>query len=146
MTTLYERLTARIGELERIAKAAMPAGIVNERWYMSAVAGDEWRVRERSTEAPVADVIGGVFGDRGEEYARHITAWDPATVLRGLEEDRAILQRHALPDRVPIEDLPPYPCEWCSRRASDPAFTVWVDWPCEEIRSLARRHGVEVTS
>lgn len=133
MTTLYERLTARIDELERIARACLADAPTP--WTVTRGVGVVRIIRDHSGIAICSPV---------EADAEHIAAWDPATVLRGLEEDRDILQRHALPDRVPIEDLPPYPCEWCSRRASDPAFSVWVDWPCEEIRSLARRHGVEV--
>ena len=132
MTTLYERLMARIDELE----AALVPDLHRRPWWQAYI------------EAGVAQLRAGRDGQGRETplaYSLHIWAYaHPDVVRRALAEDRDILRRHALPDRVPIEDLPPYPCEWGSRRASDPACTVWVDWPCEEIRSLARRHGVEV--
>ena len=60
--------------------------------------------------------------------AEHVYAWDPVTVLRGLAEDRDILERH---------------------RPAESGYCAWCGYPtrwerCAEALSLARRHGMEV--
>jgi hypothetical protein len=59
-------------------------------------------------------------------------------VLRGLAEDRDILHRHA---NEGYPGFGPELCGWCSEDAG--SHIIKVLWPCPEIRSLARRHGVE---
>lgn len=76
--------------------------------------------------------VRATFGDLALE---HVATWDPAAVLRGLAEDRDILTRH-------------YVCadSLCGSKGSDCHTCRDEFHPCPEIRSLCRRHGLEVES
>lgn len=109
---LHAALTARIGELEREAKSATYA-VGESPW--NAVSGSSYTAAWGVETADDSKHI--VAENCFEEVALYVAAWDPATVLRGLAEDRDILARHA----------------------PDPECT---GWGCSEIASLGRRHGI----
>ena len=138
--TTTTRIEAAIDRAEQVARAAMPAGVINERWYVSRIDENESRVRERSTQAPVADVIGGVFADRSQQYAEHIALNDPAAVLRRCAADRRVLERHQQ-----IAYYGDSSQGWaCSYEWGD-GDGYRIDWTlCPEIRSLADRWGIEI--
>jgi hypothetical protein len=68
-----------------------------------------------------------------DAVAEHIAAHDPAMTLRRLAEDRDVLARHGT-------HFWDGKCDTCYV----PHHGRFADWPCPEVRSLARRHGLEV--
>lgn len=107
--SLHARLENRIEELESMATVAARG--------------------ETQTTITWLEPVGVAEADALLDF---LNAWDPATVLRGLAEDRDILRRHANYRGN---------CQWCiSRRHGS-------DWPypCPDLESLARRLNVEVT-
>lgn len=107
MADLHRAISTKLDDLERLANTAgLDSG--SKKW------------------------VPRMMGGAPPEVAEHIATWDPATVLRGLAEDRDILARHA-----PSDDVEPNSsaCMYCMGGP-------WAN--CAEIRSLARRHGVEV--
>jgi hypothetical protein len=71
---------------------------------------------------------------------------DPVCVLRGLAEDRDILARHQSDTYLPSQrDF--WECVACSHDIECNSdryhhHQIIVHWPCPEVLSLARRHGV----
>lgn len=121
MSDLHARLTARIDELAAVAIAAA-----------QHEGGTDWYAR-------------GVIG-ADPPTARHVIEWDPATVLRGLAEDRDILARHA-PHTVTehLLDGSTAPVTLCSHEWRDGAG-LWLEWRhCPDVLSLKRRHGIEAS-
>lgn len=113
MTELHERITARLDELQRIAKAA------------DAVFPGPWRHDHRHKWMHDGD--GNHIDSANAALGAFMAANAPDLVLRGLAEDRDILRRHR---QEAYEDGD---CNWCST----------IGWPCPEILSLARRHGIQ---
>lgn len=120
MATLHERLSARIEELERVAKA------VGEEWGSDA----GWRQLA---------MVWSLTGDLETYVADHT----PALVLRGLAEDRDILARHTPTPRDTAAGASTLFCPGCSifDGLSGHAAIVRAD-KCRELPSLARRHGI----
>ena len=109
MSTPHGRLIEAIDQAEAIAKAAARDSN-SDRW------------------------VPGMFRIGLPDMAEHIAVHDPATVLRGLAEDRDILRRHE-----PVERRDYGNDNWlaCCACGKDVTYK-----PCNEVLSLARRHGV----
>ena len=73
----------------------------------------------------------------GTDIKHFILANDPAGVLRRCAADRRVLERHQ-----PINEHP-YRKTKCRHQQSHGVSWI-VDWPCDEIRDLADRWGVEI--
>jgi hypothetical protein len=87
---IREQLTAALDEAERIARAAVEGNGWNGqpltgRWY-SEGSGHSWIVTDESGQPVAFDE-----GEPTEARAAHMARWDPATVLRLVERDRALL-------------------------------------------------------
>jgi len=70
-------------------------------------------------------------------------------VLRGLAEDRDILRRHE-PDRIPADRPQDWDCRGCEVHMGNLSCDYGehehtVPWPCPEVLSVARRHGIEAS-
>lgn len=124
---LYAQITARIDEMERIAREA-----------------------DDICDLPHTASVSATWSDPADQKAaeilwEHARRWDPATVLRGLAEDRDILQRHQ--PRY-IDELDLVLCAECNGDVGDfPDETGGERGgyvPCSDVASLARRHGLEV--
>lgn len=76
---------------------------------------------------------------RGLDVGATVLIQHPEAILRGLAEDRDILRRHA---NEGYPGFGPDLCGWCSEETE--SGQIRVRWPCAEVRSLARRHGIEV--
>jgi hypothetical protein len=74
------------------------------------------------------------------DMAEYIAAQDPATTLRRLAEDRDVLARHAFVDWYEGGTG----CWYCS--GEENAEHRIVDWPCPDVLSVARRHGIDPTA
>ena len=119
MSDLHTAIVARLDELERLAQTAgLDSG--SKRW--------------------VPRMMGGAPPD----VAEHMATWDPATVLRGLAEDRLILDRHYLLDEKCTGCLPDgEPHEDHSLGLKCVECDCWPE-ECWYLLGLARRHGVPV--
>jgi len=147
MTDLLSRLTAAIDQAEALAKAA------DERHP------SPWRTEWQGQDYPLLDdngdeVLSLTFAiatwepEATEQRAECETsaadlmrANDPATVLRGLAEDRSILRRHA-----PCDDCPGHTVRMNCHRCDLPVYRRgYGELGCEWQLSVARRHGLEAT-
>lgn len=131
MIDLYERLAARIDELE----AALVPDLHRRPWWQTYI------------EAGVAQLRAGRNGQGRETplaYSLHVWTYaHPDIVWRALAEDRDILRRHT-PDRVPYEIPREWACEACTVDDGT-RYVRLVRWPCPDVESLARRLDVEVS-
>lgn len=136
MDDLIARLTAAIEETEKAARDASGRG---EKWFIAAQPESGWWKDPHDDEI-VAD--GKPIIRLNEEYggnlaADHIVRHDPFGVLRGCAADQRVLARHKR-DRD-------WRCETCVEHTYDPRFAFErALWPCEEIKDLAARYGLEV--
>lgn len=131
--TLAERVLAAIEETERIARAALLGP-----WTAAAY-------NEITTSAPVPDNLVVAHGDCGggvydDATAAHIAHNDPATVLLGCEGNREIVGLHSPHDAWRGPELQ-HVCTTCGQIAEGD----WVDgfYPCDTLRALAKRYGIE---
>lgn len=139
MADLHAPITARIDELEQIARAATSH---TGRWRWVHGLGEmcddpTCPFGELFDEAEPGSNFGGTVLMQVHGYdvheawqgAEHIATWDPATVLRGLAEDRYLLRKHRRTGPAG---------GWCGGHG-----TFLTAWPCDDLLSLARRHGVQ---
>jgi len=119
--SLHEALTRRIDELERIAKAA------------DAEFPGPWRHNQHTKW--ICDGENRVIDSAAARLGTFMTTQDPAAVLRGLTEDRDILARH---QRDHIYNDQQWHCCVCVDSDMDNER-----WPCPDVLSLARRHGLD---
>lgn len=128
MTDLRDKITAAIDRAEQVARATADVHDIPEWTAMAGVQG--WDVLIDDPKHRYIIAIGA-----SEEEALHIVLNDPAAVLRRCAADRRVLERHRTPAAVPIEDPGPYTCVACAGLAV---------WPCDDIRDLADRYGIEL--
>jgi hypothetical protein len=87
MSDLVERLRAALDEAEKLAQA-IPEGerdwLPSATWFTDMLHPMQSQLRERPGWLPVIT----------EEDIAHIARWDPDTVLRLVERDRALLARY----------------------------------------------------
>ncbi len=133
MADLHERLAAKLDELQRIAGRAHNAE------------PGAWTIRQARGLAGVnrfnvVDAAGDELAWVGEHNdARLIAAAaSPDVVLRAVAEDREVLKRHV---RDHIYDDQTWHCCVCVD-----GDVVALAWPCPEVLSLARRHGIDPES
>lgn len=117
MINVYAAILAKLNELETMAYAATP-GV----WFWEPGGWIEQRDGDREIASP------RLYGD-----GTFIAYWSHATVLRGLQEDRDIMLRHSPGGTTTGGD------QICVAHGS-----LMLYHRCPEIRSLARRHGVEL--
>jgi hypothetical protein len=102
------------------------------------IAGEEWR----QTDDMVCNA------DDAPDYADHIAAWDPETVLRHVAASRKILELHGQMDPVSAEARV-YPlktdfCDVCVNwDEGDYEGPPPVAWPCDTVKLLAQMWGWE---
>lgn len=82
MDDLITWLRAQLDKDERMAQAVPGSGT----WRAYAEGGDDGWAVETEPDGDPSATIGG------RAMARHIARWDPATVLRRIEADRAVLK------------------------------------------------------
>lgn len=122
MSDMHAAIGARLDELEALAKRAYdaePGAWALHHNRTRTGRADEWEIRDYD-----GDSLAWVGTENDARLIVRVA--DPATVLRGLAEDRDILRRH---QQVPLDD------EDCR--------CGWVLAECPELLSLARRHGVQ---
>lgn len=89
---LPERIRAVVKKRKALAEEASKAG---KHWYVAYYSTmEEWRVRDKATQAPIADVIGG-YEAADREACEFIAANDPADVLRECAYALGVLERHS---------------------------------------------------
>lgn len=127
---LVTEIIERLDVLQEIAEEA--AEVWGDGVWYYRIGAEGWEIHPDAA-------TGHVIAVSTEETVKHIVNTDPASVLRGLAEDRDILARHA---NKGYPGFGPDLCGWCSEDLG--AEQVEVHWPCPEVKSLARRHGIEV--
>ena len=163
---LFDALKAALDDLEDAARKAE-----NHPWKLwgMQVLADPVGDSNHATAIPVAHAYTPTTAGRllSTHNARHIAQNDPPTVLRRVEAERRVLDRHspmewwAWPDGIPVEPTEetrqPTFCRHCTSLRDEDAVpalesgddidlgTPIVVYPCEEIRDLADRLGVEVS-
>lgn len=135
--SLIEKLTAALGETERIANAALSHPGEWSRaggWIRTGTDDGRWHTGEFGDQSRI-DGIGITIYDEGghdEDQARHIAHNDPAHVLRQVAAHRRILEIHSgSHECTSAEDS-----------------CVWIDGiagvNCETVEVLAEAYGIEV--
>ncbi len=136
---LVEFLRARLADEEQ---AALAANVKQDdpEWWVSPVRasfGVHFTVRSKRDNRPVARVQ-RLDGDDdepvaildGAAVAEHIARHDPARVLREVEANRRILNRHQLGSwHSHVLDVDVVTCQACG--------TLDDEWPCPDLRLLA---------
>ena len=150
--SLHEKLSARLDELEKLAKDATPGpwrhvdfadppyqpmtseGL--ESTYMGCgsviTMGDG--VAGGDIAAPNGDLYPRGGYSPGDDMALIAAVASPDVVLRQVAEDREVLKRHWRNGNG---------CEACWRVTSE--ATEAVLWPCPDLLNLARRLGIEAS-
>lgn len=133
--TIEEFIEARLAADEAAAKAAAEQDNEGESWRVRKVRDDGMFVWGEHQAIP-PNGKGERLGLLDDAQTRFIESHDPALVLRQVERDRKVLNRHRL------EQLPPGmlmignggsgdTCAGCGVRNGSRA------WPCVEVRDLA---------
>jgi hypothetical protein len=126
---LHERLVAALRARLEVARA-----LGGETWYPAFYSSmDEWRVRDRRTQEPRAEVVDD---DSAERRAQFIVANDPATEIRRVEALLRVVERHA--PQIYDEEHQLWNCAWCSDY-----YDQYPVYPCKDIRDLAAGEGIE---
>lgn len=95
---LHERLVAALRARLEVARA-----LGGETWYPAFYSSmDEWRVRDRRTQEPRAEVVDD---DSAERRAQFIVANDPATEIRRVEALLRVVEQVAPKAELRIIDL-----------------------------------------
>jgi len=114
VTGWAEFITARLDEWEAAAKAATrgPWRIANRHYGNTVVGADN------------ADIAWPGYWERGDKNSAHITAHDPARVLRQAAAMRMILDHHK-----PVRHEGRMMCGTC--------LGTGTTWPCRTVQHLA---------
>lgn len=97
MTDVRQQLTEALDEAEKQAKAALHHPLGDDDSVFGQRVGTDsgvWVVDEhddRQVVSPTDSIFIYNEGGHNEDQAAHIARWDPATVLRLVERDRALL-------------------------------------------------------
>ncbi len=124
---LHARLVAALDEEQARAEAATPGPWLPDGY--DVVAEDGW----------IATV-----GEWREEVAanvEHIAAQDPARTLARIAADRRVLERH---EPVLGDEWSEYRCVEHVVGCIGHRELAHAAYPCDEVRDLAARYGVEV--
>lgn len=138
---LVSAIRERLDEIELAANDATPGSWVAEPCSRSLPGEKPWPA-DYVSRGPMRERF-----DAGSAFdAAHIALHDPSSVLRRVQADRRVLQRHR-----PIRDLEDTEtiCARCSGASFDLGVLVGhyspvTRWPCGDFRDLADGLGIDL--
>jgi hypothetical protein len=158
VTDLVARLTERLDETERIARAATPGPWrynPAKQWHapadLAARRNGEEYVAAGSPDNPVCVAVTGAADNLlSMADARFIALHDPAAVLRVVAAHRKILDLHASSEyRINYGGIPRtvLQCEHCASLCHSGSGLSCdspdAPYPCETVQIVAEAYGVE---